>query len=532
MSMEENKTDENGLKMEEMKEPQNQQNEESGQHEMKMESQSETCEQSPKEENHNEESETCESDKSDMKESKDFSEIINQFMESSLKNNITIEVYMDKVIKENRGVVAGDNAQFEDLEFLNQITGKSQEIQKPENVNNESILDSEENISKWFTDNFGNKKMEMLISLAVFHDMPYIWINTNAGILKDRSVFRNEDCNKPEEIYAKDKLLAELGCYTYTGYIVTNGGETEAEFAGFYDKTLSDQILGCIWQQFPDYRGALLNWLKLFAFQANWSQSNAAMRAMSVVALIDYYYFETRVMEKLAQKDNITVLPEVLHQIGKNEKYRGNIEYRIKHYATLSSCHYLLIALLAARKERWSVTDIQPIIENYILKLKEELKKGRLGDYLEELPLMFALGQQNSNYYKALVVTLYDNIEKSKGVYRKADKNSLEQIFYMLLEIDYELVISALKVKGSKQEMRFVYMLFVENEYKYKLQNLWSSLWKNGKYHVHLKNMMKSYWKKKIGRSDLQKDYLDLFLIKLNISEKEQREICRSVINV
>lgn len=486
---------------------------EQGEEEQKSE---ESVEQDLNEEKSKIQEETCE------KTDDDFMEAVRKVIEGR-----EINIILGNYVNQNHGVVTGDNAQFEDIDFSekgkNSVDKEKNAIHKKQ----DRMFRTQMDVCNWMKENFGKEKFLWLISLAVFHDMPYIWVNTNAQLLKSRKVFSDENECDSNEIYTKDELLDEIGAFTYTGYIITSGGKTEAEFVSSLDEDIVQNVLECVWNQFVDYRSGLMEWLKLFAYQANLSQSYAAIRAISTVAQLDYYYFETHMMNGLLTDDNIAVLAQVMHLIAENEKFRENINNVVRHWGTLTKCSYLLVALLVAQKNHWSESGIEPIMVKYIEGTQNEIRKTWLGDYQKNFPLMFAMGQNKSAYYKALIGVVYNKIYLTIGIDKNMQKENMEQLFLMMVETDFEYTKAS---KHNRREMILVNMLFVRNECAEMLLELWKALWRKHKVHMQVKNIMTEYWRQKIAIDFRYEKQMKAFWNKLDVGKSEQHEIYASAL--
>lgn len=437
-------------------------------------------------------------------------------------NDRSVYIIMGNYVGQNEGVIAGENARFRNTDFAGQNRRKS-DIKKGKSCKTDILFDDENKICRWMKKNFGNENFLWLITLSVFHDMPYSWVKRNAEVLKNRKSFEIESESGVGGIITKDELLKSIGAFTYMDVITLNSGAVESEFLDFVDENAAERILKCLWMQFGDYREGVLDWLKLFAYQAEWTQSYAAVRAISFVAQLDYYYFETHMLQKLVSDEHTDVLAEIMYLISQNEKYTDKINKIAKHWGTLSKCSYLLVALSIAQKNRWSESEIKPIMSKYISGTINAVQKTWLEDYLQNFPLMFIIGQRRSGYYKAMIAAVYEQRYAENKKHRKLQRENVDQIFLMMVETDYEYK------RATKGEMVLVNMVFTPNQYAPMVTDLWRQLWKKHAIHTQVKEMMITYWKQKCDRTLEYERQMKDFFEKIEASEREQQAIYRRV---
>ena len=175
--------------------------------------------------------------------------------------------------------------------------------------------------------------------------------------------------------------------------------------------------------------------MKLFAYQGEWIQSSAAIQAISFTAKLDYYYFETHMLQRLVSDDNIVALSKIMYLIAQNEKYTDYINKIAKHWGTLGKCSYLLTALSVAQKNHWSVQEIEPIMSKYIDGTINAVRKSWLEDYLQNFPIMFVLGENRSSYYKAMISAVYKQLHMETKGRGNIQRQNAEQIFLMIMNI-------------------------------------------------------------------------------------------------
>lgn len=437
-------------------------------------------------------------------------------------NDGSVYIIMGDYVGQNEGIIAGENARFRNIDFAGQSRRKNNNIKNEKSGETVALFDDENEICKWMKKNFGNKNFLWIISLSVFYDMPYSWVKRNAEVLKSKQNFGVENEGGVDEIITKDELLKSIGAFTYMDVIISNSGDTECEFVGFVDENAAERILKCLWMQFGDYREGVLEWLKLFAYQAERAQAYHAVRAISFVAQLDYYYFETHMLQKFVSDEHTDRLAEIMYLISQNESYTEKINKIAKHWGTLSKCSYLLVALSIAQKNRWSESEIKPIMSKYISGTINAVQKTWLEDYSQKFPHMFIIGNRASDYYKAMVAAVYKQRYMEKN--EKINREGAEQIFLMMVETDFEYT------RVTKEDMVLVNMLFIRNDYEKMLKDLWKQLWRKHTIHRQVKDMITTYWKQRCSWNLNYEKQMVQFFNKINVSEREQQTMYRKVL--
>lgn len=449
----------------------------------------------------------------------EFSDIIQtNFGESN------INIILGNYVKQNKGIIAGNDAEFQDTNLF----GKEnrEKIKKEIVKKTECSFSDEDSICTWIKENFAKESFFLLISLSVFHDMPYSWVKKNAELLKNRKIFEIDSESRTREILTKDELLKSIGAFVYQDYIKINSSVIEVEFIGFTDENLPKKILRVIWLQFYDYRGKLLAWMKSFAYKSEMTQSYAAIQTISFLAQLDYYYFETAMLKKLLVNCNIAGLTEILYLISQNKKYIDSINQIANQIGQKSECCYVLTALRIAQKNKWNLSKIKFLMSKYIVGTIEAIRKSESEDYMQKFPFMFVSGQNQSNYYKAMIEVVYEHGDAKKKRIAAEQRNESVQIFWMMVETDYEYV----KLKKNKREMLLINMVFIENEYAQMLEELWKKLWGKNKIHIQVRELIVTYWKVKCNKNSAYERQMRAFFNKINVSKSEQQMIYKSIL--
>lgn len=418
---------------------------------------------------------------------------IKQAIEQVSDSSVYISIFANNIISENKGVVTGDNAQIDDLQFLNHNNETLGKVgySDEENLSGEKTTAE---LAQWIQTHYGKFELAELISLAVFYDMPYLWVHTNA-----KALFHKLGWDLQEEVFvtAKDSLLCEFSAFTYKGYIVANGGKTETEFVAFKDAEMAKFVLEYVWAQYIDIRIPLIVWGEWYTCRANYSQARAAVCAMAVWAQCDYGYFDTKILSGLIRKENIVTVAELVSLIAQNELLEENIRRKVVHWGTLQSYEYVMLALMVAHKNEW---DVERIIKNYFSQLMWEVENSRKWEYTSQIVLMYAIGQRKANYYKAIVKALASyNAPKNNWL---QTRKILALVFYMLLKSDMELLRAG---RNEEKELILVRMLFIRNEYREPLCELWKNALRNNLVRNEIRKMMKEYWNDKVAKDIKEK---------------------------
>lgn len=454
------------------------------------------------------ENEVAEEQKRNIFLEEDLEDFAKKGMENLPGANINLQISFGDIIANCNGVVVGDNAQIEDVRFLDKTGKASKEKRTKGTFGFQSVAE----LADWVTMYFKKYELALMITTAVFHDMPYIWINTYSKALYEKWKIHME-VEEGAEIVAKDILLNEIGAMTYTGYIITNGGKTETEFIAFEDEAVPEMVLKYIWNQYLDFREILIEWIKLYALKANVSQAYAAVEAIAIWAQEDFGYFESRILNGLITEESFVTVAELMSIIGRNPAFQLNIQKKALHWGTLQSIQYPMLALVIAQKGKWEVCEISKLAERYFENVVQELERGQEGDYIDWLPLMYLVGGRNANYHKAIVDALHHMASKQAGKYPSGKKACLNFIFYMLVQSDMEQShIESRKVK----EMIMVRMLFIKNQYSDYLCRLWEDTWSNRRLQRLLKKMMRRYWLELLNVDESYRKEMQAFYHKIH----------------
>lgn len=428
---------------------------------------------------------------------------------------IYVQLSVNNLIVENKGVVAGDNASFEDLQLMDWSENRDTYDKVHVKDESSSRIFALDEVKTWIKAHFGKYESAMLISAAVFHDMPYIWIKTNADTLYSKLEMDEVEIESAKR-KAKEDLLQEIGLISYNGYVVNNDGKVEMEFATFLDEQIPTDILKYIWNQYLDYRKILVEWVKLYAVWANVSQAKAATGALSIWAQEDFGYFEYRILDGLISEENLVFVSNMLHLVAQNPQKQEKIKKKIKHFGSLEKSKYVMLALLVGQFQKW---DISPMIEKYLMKCIHEIGEIGGGEYIRNLPIMYALGQRKAFFYKAMVEALY----KMRTM---VDKEKLNTLFYLLLESDMKLNHMEQQILSR---MILVRMLFIDNGYKQYVEWLWKSAWNDRKIGIEVKALMKQYWTEMLSEDSEKRCEMNAFYRKVCVNSKEAEVITKYI---
>lgn len=459
---------------------------------------------------------------------KDLADFIKRMKEcsSEIGNEQSFVVIKNmNYIKNNSGIVVGDHVDVEDV-LIHE--GKEEDYNQGIEIkckSGENILEEEEKLIQWLTEHYKDFEMAFLISLAVFEKSPYLWVYDLAEELFDRMAADTEGGQQEKEKVPNKQRLETMGAGIYYSAIHNHTGLVETEFISFLRPEYGVRVLKCIWKEFIFFRKTLVSWLEEYVFYDNYSKRNKAVNALTNLALMDYYYFDSNVIRSLMGRKNLVAdytVAQIMVRSYADERYRKNIEAQLAHWATVGNIHYSLTALLMCIMGNWEQERVQLAVGIYIKRLMCEVQSCRYSGYTDNLGTFFVIGERKAVYFKAIVSVLYENLQAySERKYRE-EKWCIGMIFFLLLQIDYdESHIDVVNTKKNK-DMIFVKMCFIKNDLTPKLLELWKFVWKNREFHRFTKNLLEQYLYQYGGCNERQIQYLRQFLYSFQDSEADR----------
>lgn len=407
----------------------------------------------------------------------------------------TINFYVEYRNEINNGINIGDNATMQDINFHTQGTKNSQKD------NMLSLAKDNKKMSDWISRNYFKPAITLLITTAVFNEMPYNLIIEEKKNLyyylvgKEKQVY---------EVEAVEKTLCEIGAEICDGEISDYAGKRNEKFIRYQDNEDANKIIEYIWIQFPNLKMPILKWFINHIEAGRGIYVKRITTVMSLLALKDYSYFVNNIIPCLYQRENISVditLSQILNKL--LESQRESVVSMLVHWSTQKRVHPLLTVLLVARETDGGEKILRRAMNTYLYVVY-------YGDYKKEEQFLihlfdfFAVGVRKVVFYRILIEELYDLFFKERwgeNRYKNLD------LFLSFLWIDISLSCGS---NNKKEEAILVKMCVAENTVKNKLCQIWNKLWKTHMYRTEFYQILREYYKQ-LENETLRKRILVFF---------------------
>lgn len=429
--------------------------------------------------------------------------------------------YVDK----NSGFVMGDHAEINDITF--QSEKKCDDV-KITTFLQGSIVENREVLIGWLKEHYNDFEMAFLISLAVFEKSPYLWVYEIAEDLYRMMEKEKEENEKNREKIPSNQRIEDMGGIVYSDGIYDHTGWVECDFLRFQASESAQMVLGCVWTEFIFYRETLIRWLEKYVSKSNYTKMARAIEALTILARLDFYYFEKNVIGVFfARKDFWAdfAVAKIMIQVYEDERYKNNIIKQFKHWANSKNLHHLLAALQMCVKAGGGQDMVQMAVGNYLDQLLQEFCDSDSRAYEEVLPIFFCIGERKAVYYKAIVTVLYDKMMRFSGRKQRHKKQLLGVIFFILLQLDFQSSKVDVNNKAKSKDMIFVKMCLIKNEITPKLLELWKYIWKSREFHKMTEEFLERYLYQYGGCSQDDINYLRQFLYSFQDTEFERNNM-------
>ncbi len=392
----------------------------------------------------------------------------------------TVNFYVEYRNEINNGINIGDNATMQDINFHTQSTKNSQKD------NMLSLAKDNKKMSDWISRNYFKPAIALLITTAVFNEMPYNWI------IEEKEKLYYYLVGKEKQVYeveAVEKTLYEIGAEICDGEISDYAGKRNEKFIRYQDNEDANKIIGYIWIQFPNLKMPILKWFIKHIEAGRGIYVKRITDVMSLLALKDYSYFVNNIITYLYKKENVSVditLSQILNEL--LESQRESVVSMLAHWSTQKRVHPLLTVLLVTRETDGGEKILRRAMNTY-------LHVVYYGDYKKEEQFLihlfdfFAVGVRKVVFYRILIEELYDLFFKegwAENRYKNLD------LFLSFLWIDIFLSCGS---DNKKEEAILVKMCVAENTVKNKLCQIWNKLWKTHVYRTEFYQILGEYYK-------------------------------------
>lgn len=362
----------------------------------------------------------------------------------------------------NYGVMAGDDARFEDIRIRDSE-------KKEGNHNSGNMFDDKEELNNWLEENYESYSMALMISAAVFDSLPYIWVVQAADKL-----FRSFKHDKEEEVrtYGITELLSRFGAEICQGEMNTYTGITPVEVVHLTETEYRERILRFIWKECPRLHDTIIYWLESYSMQKPVLMSRAAMEVTGLLVSWDYYFFLNNMVSRIQEDKNIAtdmLIAQIVVALNREEMYQDNIRNLLHVWSKEHRLHYLLTGLFVCVGLEDKKDILENIIKQYIHKMMEEIRDRASGEYLSHAYDFFAVGMRAFTFYRILVEKMYALVQERNTL---SEKKDICRLFLLLFSTD----VSLARIEDNEEAI-FIKLCMVQHEVSNKICILWQMVW-------------------------------------------------------
>lgn len=390
----------------------------------------------------------------------EFGEIV-QNIERDTQGNVYLYLQYQKEYLTNYGIMTGDGARFNDVNFSGSQNKKKQGEGIP-------IVEDSEKLEEWISENYNTMKVPYLIACSVFYFMPYMWVTEVAENL----AFLLHGKNDVQPNIFPQQNLREFGVETYKDTLNSNIGKTQVDYVRFLREEYAENILNCIWK-FPSIRNQLTVWLTDCMLSKRSTMSYRASMVFAQLAKQDFHFFAHTITKHLFKQKNILAdmgLAQTVIRLDADEKYQKNIDNMIKQWSKMAQRHYHLVVLLICTGKKGKLDYIRFAVENYLDRILQEFKNYEDCDHMiQSIRDFFLVGMRDYMFYRILIERLHDyTLEREKK-----DYICLIFLIMFLVDTDYSSF-----EEDYKKEAVFVKLAYSPNQVRSKLCALWHMSWR------------------------------------------------------
>lgn len=387
-------------------------------------------------------------------------------------------VYVEYRVIHNYGVMAGDNANIESIRIKESESARKEAQQK-------NILEDEEGLNNWLRENYESYSMALMLAVAVFDSLPYMWVIQAADMLYS-SFHHSEDEKEPG--YGITDILSRFGAEICQGEMNTYTGRMPIEVVHLINEDYQQKILKFIWKECPQLHDRMILWLKNYSTKKPRSMIKSAIKVMGLLACWDYYYFLNSMVQRIPRDRNVStdmVIAQIVISLSKTETYQKNVYHLLQVWSREHGVHYLLTGLFVCVELDDKDTVLEDMIECYVSKALEEIKEGRIREYLKRIYDFFGAGMRTFTFYRILVETMYRRVQEYAS---QREKREMCELFLKLFAADIDL--SRLK---EGEDAVFIKLCMVNHAVSKKLCFLWQMVWQCRCYRQIFYELMAEY---------------------------------------
>lgn len=430
--------------------------------------------------------------------------------EESDKKNI----YIQYRIYNNHGVMAGDDAQFENIYFKDSL-------QPGRKKGRESVFKDKDALPRWLADNYESYPMALMIAAAAFDSLPYAWIIQAAQRLFQTFEHHEETgCT-----YARAEILDQFDAEICRGEMNTYTGNVAIDIIHLRRSEYRDRILNFIWQQYPQLQDKIIHWLQSYNMQKPVSMSKRALETIGALACADYYYFLNVMVPQIKKNKDIStdlMIGQILIILNRKSDYKENV-YNLLHIWSMDrQPHYLLTALFVCAQLQDKNDILRDAVEYYIQRALEELHENNDSKYQSCLYDFLGVSIRSYTFYRFLIEQLYDRLNEDISL---GEKRDIYRLFLRLFSIDISL-----SRPDSGEDVILIKLCMMSHAVTRQIHFLWQSVWKSSHFKNLLYDLMALYDKKIYKTSS--ECQVEKFINKVlkNIYTKEMRSgICSKI---
>lgn len=380
--------------------------------------------------------------------------------------NVNIYIQYQKEYLTNNGVMTGEGTEFHDINF-------SGEMSPSFSKSTSTIVENSSLLSQWITEHYYNMGVPYLLSCAVFYSMPYMWISKEADKLF--LLLHNGKDGLQKEIFGQQNII-EFGAEIYRDDVNLDTGKTQVDFVRFSKESYPKVILKCVWNEFPQIRDVITNWLKDSMLSKRNSIFCRANYMLGKLAKEDYYYFSHYIVKQLFFGKNILLdmgLAQIVLSLDKVEKYKENFNKLLNNWSKEHKVHYLLTVILICLEKKNRRQNLESAINIYLIEVFDCIMNNRENEFSCRVFDFFAVGMRNFTFYRITIECLYRLAGHTKL------KREVCSLFLMLFSVD---TLMARFGEQEIQEAIFIKLTYYSSNVRSQLCKLWQLVW-NSHYH-------------------------------------------------
>lgn len=416
-------------------------------------------------------------------------EILNDIESKEDNRNIIIQYR----IENNHGVIAGDRAMFDNVSFNQHFAPKDKE------KTGKDIAADEEALTDWIYENYEKYIMTFLFACAVFEKSLYSWIGEAANHLYDLWTFEN----KEDQRIVPAKRLEELGAVKCEGVLNTEAGMVKTNIIQMKEESYRSRILKIVWQEFPQLRGKIVEWLKHYALGSRILLSKCAVQVMGELACMDYHYFMDDMLKLIFQEpsfSNDMIAAQVLISLYNFKEYKENVINMLHKWNDRNEIHHLLTNLLVcvAIDEKSGI--MEKAIYKYMQKALEGIEEENENIYLEYIYDFFACGMRKVGFYRILIEWMCRKINKNTSIKRK---QNIVETFVRLFAADIWLMRYEVG-----EDAIFIKLCFSDQAISREICFLWQNVWRCWDYRATFYVILGEYYSRMQKSDDEMRKFI------------------------